>query len=92
MKYYKRALRRHQKQVKFKRRMENYLNGFSYGRERIKEYRQAIIKGEAWTFLRTTASPCNCWMCSGYNKYKRKRKQYILKEAWKEILENGKHI
>lgn len=81
MKDRKRAYRRYKKEIKFKKRIKNWARGsYSFGYKNREEWIDAILKGETSTFLRTTGTPCNCWMCSGENKYQRPQKQYIKKE------------
>lgn len=82
MKNLKRALRRHQWEKKFKKRIKNWFNGCTKDRQSLIE---ETLKGECLTFLRTTGNPCNCYMCSGYNKYVRQQKQYVQKEIDEEI-------
>ena len=58
----------------------------------LEELVQQIKEGKAWTWLRTTSTPCSCGCCSNY-KYKwdrAKEKRESLKEAWKEIEEELK--
>ena len=78
------AYRRHKKWVNFKRRLINWTNWY-YDPQRKAEDIEEALNGKAYTFLQTTGCPCNCYMCSGYNKYKRPKKQDILKEAYKDI-------
>jgi hypothetical protein len=77
MKETKRALRRHQFATKFKKRIVNWTNDCSAIDLTQKDFRLSILRGERNTFLRTTGNPCNCWGCSGDNKYVRERRQYI---------------
>ena len=79
------AFRRYMKWIKFKKRMNKWTSGFSYDTRQTKEWRNEILKGESCTFLKTTGNPCNCWGCSGYNKYIRTPKHIILKEAYHDI-------
>ena len=83
MKNLKRALRRNQWEVKFKKRIKNWLITCKDKKEKESVTEQAL-KGECLTFLRTTGNPCNCAMCS-YYKYVRQQKQYIQKEINEEI-------
>ena len=89
MKNYKRAYRRFKQDIKFKQRIKkwtcrNEVFVGPEGRCSRRAFIEGILKGEYWTFLKNTGRPCSCLMCSS-NKYKRKQKQYILIEAWKEI-------
>ncbi len=77
MKDLKRALRRHQWNVKFKKRIKNW---FCSRWPNDHEEREIAIKGEGYLFLRTTGNPCNCYDCSVSNKYVREQKQYIEKD------------
>jgi len=87
MKDTKRALRRHQKMMKFKKRLNQWLYGmYTYDYDKKNEFREEAMKGECLTFLRTTARPCNCWMCSSENKYVREQKQYIIKQVFEETF------
>ncbi len=84
MKNLKRALRRHQWEVKFKKRIKNWLKDCTKNKQSLVE---EILKGEICTFLRTTGNPCNCYCCSGYNKYVRIQKQYTKKAVENFLLE-----
>lgn len=86
MKETKRALRRYQKKVKFKKRLKIWLSNWDNAERREEE--QKAFKGEAWTFLRTTSRPCNCWMCSTYEKYERTPKHKINKQIWDDIQDD----
>lgn len=46
---------------------------------------QSALRGECYTWLRTTGRPCNCYMCSTYEKYKREPKQNIKKQIEQEL-------
>ena len=87
MKESKRALRRFKKEVKFKKRLKKWLCNWSNPDRRVQE--ENSIKGEAWTFLRTTSRPCNCWMCQ-YDKYERTPKNKIDKQIWDDIQDDNK--
>lgn len=75
MKNYKRAKRRHDKKKILLKRIDNWLIGSKNKREE----KRAAIDGKCLLFLRTTGNPCNCYGCSGSNKYKRKQKALMLK-------------
>jgi len=82
MKDYTRAKRRKVFRAKFRRRVRIWTQSdsswmFPEGRE---EFKQQVYKGKACTFLRHTLNPCNCYMCSGDNKYVRQQKQYWFKD------------
>lgn len=79
MKNLSRAYNRHKQETKFKRRVKNWFAHPNWNDE--KEIKKALT-GNGYTFLKTTSRPCNCFGCSGYNKYKRTPKhknknQYI---------------
>lgn len=78
MKETKRALRRHQKRVKLLQRINIWVKDLNYWKDGTKEeFVASVLRGETHTWMRTTSSACNCFMCSGEYKYKRERKQYI---------------
>lgn len=81
MKDYTRAKRRKDFDKKFRRRVRIWTQSpwvyYPEGKERFLE---DVYKGESCTFLRHTLNPCNCWMCSGDNKYVRQQKQYWFKD------------
>ena len=81
----KRALRRYQKLIKFKKRLNQWVHNMcAYGYEEKGEMKERAINGEVLTYLRTTATPCSCDICS-WKKYKREQRQYILKQISEEI-------
>jgi hypothetical protein len=80
MKNYSRAYSRHIKKVKFLKRLKNWL---ASSENKIEETEQAL-NGDCLTFLRTTGRPCNCFMCSGGNKYNRTPKHRVIQEAMRE--------
>ena len=98
MKNYKRAYRRHKKHVKFLRRLKNWIKPgerlyFDSKTKRVVEKSrediiESALRGECYTWLRTTGRPCNCYMCSTYEKYTRDKKQDINKDIWNQILDN----
>ena len=78
MKDTKRAYRRYKKEVNFLRRVDNWLVGMYRNHPgELETYRKDILEGKTSKWLRTTGSPCNCWMCSGETKFVREQKQYI---------------
>lgn len=80
MKDLKRAYRRYKKEVHFKRRAKNVFSWMGYSSEPCEqhlswaEYWNKIQSGERATWLRTTGRPCDCDMCTTYDKYKRPSK------------------
>lgn len=100
MKNYKRAYRRYKKHVKFISRLKKWIKpGVSIYFSpkdspdcltyRVRsEIISEALKGECYTFLRTTARPCNCYDCSTYEKYKRPLKSVIQKEIFKQISDD----
>lgn len=88
MKNYKRALRRYKKKVKFKKRIKIWTQGtYNYHPQKREEWIKEIERGESCTFLRTTARPCNCWMCT-CDKYERTPKFKINKQIWNDIQDD----
>ena len=85
MKTYKRAYRRYKKWIKFKKRVDQWTNYWSP--DPVRQYKADILAGRSCTWLKTTARPCNCFGCSGANKYVRPKKQDVLKEVWEEIAD-----
>lgn len=88
MKETKRALRRYQQWVVFKRRLKLYgvwynttHGDYPYG---VRATRDEALRGEAYCYLKDTSTPCSCPMCS-YPKYERPQKQYLQKEIVEEI-------
>ena len=97
MKDYKRALRRWNETCKFEKRIKTwvpanrtqcfYEPGKGINILPFEEVRDKIRKGELWSFLKDTSTPCSCSMCS-YPKYVRTPKQGIDKEIWEGILDS----
>lgn len=83
MKDYKRAYRRYMKHVKFIKRVNNWF--CTYSNRYREEYKKQALDGTNFTFLRTTGRPCNCYMCSEYDKYKREQSQYIKRQIDKDM-------
>lgn len=61
------------------------------------DFWEKIKSGERATWLKSTGNPCNCVMCSKYNKYIRPQKQYMLQEreykhhgGWKGVWKDYK--
>ena len=86
MKNMKRAYRRYKNWTKLKKRIKtwtsggyNPLNTYDGDYHTIEDFRQEIMKGDYYTFLRSTSTPCSCPMCA-YDKYKRTQKQYRNKD------------
>lgn len=89
----KRALRRWKSKCKFEKRIKiwapaNQMHYFEHDKIVTALMREKIREGECWTFLRTTSRPCNCWMCSTYEKYVRTPKQEIDKKIWDDIQDD----
>jgi len=81
MKDYKKAKRRKISETKFRRRVRIWTQfSWVYSSTSKEQYIKDVYSGKDCTFLRTTLNPCNCWMCSGDNKYVRQQKQYWLKD------------
>lgn len=87
------------KKVKFLRRLKVWIKPNDtryydpqtyriYFRSRA-EVIEAALRGECYTFLRTTGRPCNCYMCSEYEKYVRESKQKIDKQIWQQITDDN---
>lgn len=88
MKDYKRALRRWQRYVKFKKRIKTWTQKtWSHSLQKREEWIKEITEGKSSTFLRTTGSPCNCWMCQ-YDKYERIPKNKINKKIWEDFQDD----
>jgi len=100
MKNYKRAERRERSRNAVKRRIKNYLffNVHVIENNRMTgeyltsnvEKEEFVMKGRGFGFLRTTGCPCNCYSCSGANKYRRTRakaKQKVLKDIKEQMRE-----
>lgn len=94
MKNYNRAYNRYMKHVKFVKRLNKWITGnvhtsWEKGKGIVYKKRVDVIedafKGECYTFLRTTGRPCNCYMCSTYEKYKREQNQYVKKRIDKDM-------
>jgi len=82
----KRCDRRHRTKMAIKRRLRKYLffdiiDFGKVGLHRKREYQltsnaekyKYFWEGNGFQFLRTTASYCNCWTCSGEHKYRNHR-------------------
>lgn len=90
---FKRSDRRHRTRTAVNRRIKNWLFFNIHVIENYRmtdEYittnadrRKYVLEGRGFQFLRTTANPCNCPMCSEFNKfrtYRAKEKLKVLKE------------
>jgi hypothetical protein len=84
MKDLKKALRIHYAKVKLTKRINNWFNT-RWGSNL--EMKEQAYRGEICTFLRTTGNPCNCYMCSGSNKFVREQKQYVVKKIKSDLEE-----
>ena len=89
---FKRSQRRFDKRNVIKRRLKDYLFGPAwFDGKRIcsnAEKEKLVFDGKGFQFLRTTASPCNCWGCSGEHKYRNHRaieNRKVRKEIEEEI-------
>lgn len=92
MKNLKRAERRWKEKCKFEKRLKiwvpaNQHQYFGWERKTSAEIRDKVRKGEMWTFLKWTSTPCSCSMCS-YPKYERTPKHVIDKQIWKDIQDS----
>lgn len=97
MKDYKRAQRRWDEKCKFEKRIRLWapagksqyfvIEDFRFIKLKSEEIREKIRKGECWTFLKWTSTPCSCSMCS-YPKYERPSKDDIQKQIWKDIQDD----
>ena len=89
----KRSDRRYRSKIAVKRRIKNWLffdihviKNYHFTEEVITsnaEKEKCVLDGRMYQFLRTTGSPCNCWMCSGefkYRTHKAKEKMNLLKQ------------
>lgn len=81
MKNLSRAYNRHKQHTKFMNRVEKWFASH-WGNDA--DEKQKALSGEGYTFLRTTSSPCNCYGCSGYYKYKRTPKHKVIRDALNE--------
>jgi hypothetical protein len=93
MKNLKRAERRWKSKCKFEKRLNIWVPGNKthlfvgdnkYEYLKAEDLKNKIRKGECWTFLKWTSTPCSCSMCS-YPKYERTPKHEINKQIWKDI-------
>ena len=92
MKESKRALRRWQEKCKLEKRIKiwvpvNQTQYFGDVKITSAEMRDKIRKGECWTFLKWTSTPCSCSLCA-YYKYERIQKCKINKKIWDDIQED----
>lgn len=83
MKNYSRAYNRQQKELKFKKRVKNWMNNNWNDPNYYNQEKQKALSGKGYTFLRTTSRPCNCYLCT-YEKYKRTPKTKVIRDAFKE--------
>lgn len=74
-----RDYRRFKQFTHFKRRVRDFYNTGWYGKNSFADFKKEVESGRKHRWLRTTACPCNCEMCSSYNKYKRLQKCKVLK-------------
>lgn len=85
MKNYKRAFRRHMKQVKFEKRLNNWFSHWQNSSWKLNCLDEAR-RGQSFTFLRTTGKPCSCAGCSP--TYSRKQKHLIQQQIWDDYLDS----
>lgn len=81
MKNLSRAYNRFKQETNFKRRVKNWFA--SHWKNEQEEIEKALT-GNGYHFLRTTGNPCNCYGCSGCNKYKRTPKHKVIKDVLKD--------
>ena len=80
-----RAFRRHKQQSKFRRRAKRWhqWNGWkSFNEKEVNTwamYWSKASRGINNKFLRTTGRPCSCAICRSYKKYRRIRRDELLK-------------
>ena len=79
------------KQLKFKNRIKRFVANGSYyysGRERIDSPTvQDVINNGDCLYYKTTSTPCSCWMCSGYYKYKRHEEKIVVRKLIQDGLD-----
>lgn len=89
MKDKKRALRRYKAKCKLEKRLKIWVNQGDYfvtenhtfrklGGHELEIIRNEIRKGELWTFLKWSSTPCSCFFCKG-ERYKRLSKSELKK-------------
>lgn len=47
-----------------------------------------IMEDGGWKYYKHTSTPCSCWMCSGYYKYKRHEQKIENRRLIEEYYEN----
>jgi hypothetical protein len=85
MKNLKRSERRSKQRSKLLRRAKIWVETCYNLRKNRTKIINEIMEGKGFYFLRTTLNPCNCYMCSGYEKYKRVEQK--KKDLWEINLE-----
>lgn len=80
------------KQLKFINRLKRFVTSLDYyftkNHERIDSPTvQDVIDDKSMLFYKTTSTPCSCWMCSGYYKYKRHEEKVIERKQIQDGLE-----
>lgn len=81
------------KRLKFINRIKRFVaNGgyyFTQDSERIDTPTvQDVINDGGHMSYKTTSTPCSCWMCSGYYKYRRHEQKVIERKLVQEGLED----
>lgn len=95
MKNLKRSFRRYKSKCKLEKRINIWVKKgdnfflnekmtFNIGGDNLIYIRNEIRKGNLWTFLKTSSTPCSCSLCRN-KKYKR-----LSKSELKKIIENGR--
>lgn len=83
------------KQLKYIKRIKLYIQGIDiyFSREDETFYKPKVVDvvaDNAQYAYKTTSTPCSCWMCSGYYKYRRHLKKIEDRKLIQEGLdENG---
>lgn len=81
------------KQLKFINRIKRFVaNGryyFTSDSVRIDSPTvQDVIDDGGYMCYKTTSTPCSCWMCSGYYKYRRHEEKVIERKLIQEGIED----
>lgn len=79
------------KMLKFINRIERFIaNGGSYYTKDMVRVDtptvQDVIDDGGFNNYRTTSTPCSCWMCSGYYKYRRHEQKILERRLIQEGL------
>lgn len=73
------VFRREKQASKLNRRIEMYAAIRWMGTKTRQEFRKNVLNGTYCNWIRTTARPCSCELCSNVNKYKRLRQDQLKK-------------